>query len=53
MAVDKLRNNRAAGPDNIQAQFIKFGKPILLNTLQLVMHKVWTTEKMPEDWNKS
>jgi len=53
MAIDKLRNNRAPGPDNLQAEFIKFGKPILLNTLQLVMYKVWTTEKIPEDGNKS
>jgi hypothetical protein len=53
MAIGKLRNNRAAGLDNIQVEFIKFGKPILFNTLQLVMHKVWTTEKIPEEGNKS
>jgi hypothetical protein len=53
MAIGELRNNRAAGPGNIQAEFIKFGKPILLNTLQLFMHEVWTTEKIPEDGNKS
>jgi hypothetical protein len=53
MAIDKLRNNRAAGPDIIQAELIKLGNPILLNTLQLVMHKVWTTEKIPEEGNKS
>ena len=45
MAIDKLINNRAAGPDDIQAEFIKFGKPILPNTLQQAIHKVWTTEK--------
>jgi hypothetical protein len=53
MAIDKLRNNRAAGPDNIQVEFVKFGKPILLNTLQLVMHKVWTTEKIRDVGNKA
>jgi hypothetical protein len=52
MTVDKLINNRAAVLDIIQAEFIKFGKPILFNTLQLVMHKVWTTEKIPEEGNK-
>jgi sorting nexin-29 len=34
MAVDQLRNNRAVGPNNIQAACIKFGKPILLNALR-------------------
>jgi hypothetical protein len=53
MAIVKLRNNKATGPDNIQAEFIEFGKPILLNTLQLAMHKVWTTEKVPEEGNKT
>jgi hypothetical protein len=45
MAADKLRNNRAVGPDNIQSEFIKFGKPILLNALHKIIQKVWTIEK--------
>jgi hypothetical protein len=45
MAADKLRNNRTVGPDNIQSEFIKSGKPILLNELHKVIQKVWTIEK--------
>ena len=48
MAIDKLRNNRAAGPNNIQAACIKFGKLILLNALRKVIRKVRRTEKIPE-----
>ena len=47
MAIDKLGNS-AAGPNNIQAACIKFGKPILLNVLRKVIRKVCRTEKIPE-----
>jgi hypothetical protein len=48
MAIDKLRNNGAAGQNNIQAARIKFGYPILLNALPKVIRKVCRTEKIPE-----
>ena len=48
MAIDKLRNNRAAGPDNIQTAFIRFDKPTLLNAQRKVIRKVCRTEKIPE-----
>ena len=48
VATDKLRNNRTAGPNNIQAACIKLGKPTLLNALRKVIRKVRRTEKRPE-----
>jgi hypothetical protein len=48
MAIDKLRNNRAAGPNNIQAALIKFWKPVPLNALRKVTRKICRTEKIPE-----
>jgi hypothetical protein len=52
MPIDKLRNNRSAGPDNKQTKVIEFGKPILFNTLQQAIHEVWTTEKIQEEWEQ-
>jgi hypothetical protein len=45
MAADKLRNNRAVGPDNVQSEFIKLGGSILHNELLKVIQKVWAIEK--------
>jgi hypothetical protein len=48
VATDKLINNRAAGPNSIQAACIKLGEPTLLNALRKVIRKVCRTEKIPE-----
>lgn len=52
-AVQKLKNNKAPGIDNISAELIKHGGEALLIKLQLLFDEIWKTEKIPEDWQAS
>jgi hypothetical protein len=51
-AIDKLKNNKAPGPDNINSELIKIGKVELLKTLHKVVCKVWETENIPQEWRE-
>jgi hypothetical protein len=51
-AIDKLKNNKAPGPDNINAELIKSSKPVLINILHKIIHKVWETETTPQEWEE-
>jgi hypothetical protein len=40
-AIDKLKNNKASGLDNINAELIKSSKPVLINIPLKIIQKVW------------
>jgi hypothetical protein len=42
-AIDKLKNNKAPGSDDINAELIKSSKPVLINILHKIIQKVWET----------
>jgi hypothetical protein len=48
-AIDKLKNNKAPGPDNINSELTKIGKVELFKTLLKVICKVWETENIPQE----
>jgi hypothetical protein len=48
-AIDKLKNNKAPGSDNINADLIKSSKPVLINILHKIIQKVWETESIPQE----
>jgi hypothetical protein len=48
---DKLKNNKAPGPDSINAKLIKSSKPVLINMLHKI-HKVWETETILQEWGE-
>ncbi|XP_039282916.1 uncharacterized protein LOC120351043 [Nilaparvata lugens] len=50
LAVEKLNRNKAPGEDGIPAELLKDAGDHLAEQLQKVIHKVWVTERMPEDW---
>jgi hypothetical protein len=45
-AVDKLKNSKAPGSDNINAKLIKSSKPVLINILHKIIQKVGEAEKL-------
>ena len=46
-AVTRLKNNKAAGIDNISAELLKAGGPTSL------MVRIWNEEVIPDDWKRS
>jgi hypothetical protein len=39
-AIDKLKNNKASGSDNINTELIKSSKPVLINVLHKIIQKL-------------
>jgi len=53
MAVQKLRNYKAPGTDNIPAELFKYGGDELVKHLHPIIKDIWQKEKMPAEWNVS
>jgi len=51
--IRKLRNGKAAGPDNIQPQLLKYAEQPVTETLHALFQKVWSTGRVPADWKES
>ncbi|XP_068222147.1 uncharacterized protein [Palaemon carinicauda] len=48
-ATRKLKNNKAAGTDNIVAELIKYGGQALHDTIISLMYSIWENEVMSSD----
>jgi len=51
-AIKKLKNNKAAGIDEIPAEYLKGGGDTMAQTLTHICNLVWSGEKVPDDWKK-
>ena len=49
-AIFSMKNNKAAGPDNIPAEIFKSGGPILHSQIHQLIVKIWNTEEIPNDF---
>ena len=49
-AIKSLKNNKAAGIDNINAELIKNGGHRLHIELIRAVKRIWNSETMPEEW---
>lgn len=49
-AIKELKNNKAAGPDNVAAELLKADTTTAANVLYPLFKEVWRTERMPLDW---
>ena len=49
-AVNKLKNNKAPGLDEVSAEMIKAGGETSISVLKSVIDQIWTTGDWPEDW---
>ena len=50
--IQKLRNNKAPGPDNIISDLIKGGRK-LKHRIYMFILKIWEKEELPADWGNS
>jgi len=51
--IQKLRNNKAPGPDNIIAELIKEGGRKLKHRIYMLILKIWEKGELPADWENS
>jgi len=51
--IQKLRNNKAPGPDNIIYELIKEGGRKLKHRIYMLILKIWEKEELPADWENS
>jgi len=48
--IGKLRNNRAAGKDELPSELFKHGGEALTRAMHWVITKIWDEEKLPQEW---
>ena len=51
--IRKLRNNRAAGPDNITPELLKTTKILISMALHQLFLLIWKSGKVPSDWKEA
>ena len=49
-AIKKLKQGKAQGVDSIPNELMKFGSEELVIVLHDLINKIWTLEKIPQDW---
>lgn len=52
-AIKSLKAGKAAGEDGIPAEFWKIECDVLIESLHLLMQKIWLEEKIPQDWESA
>ncbi|KAI5746185.1 hypothetical protein M8J77_000906 [Diaphorina citri] len=48
--IKDLKNNKAAGEDNIIAEIWKYAEISTIEKIKEIMKQIWETEKIPEEW---
>ena len=51
-AIGKLKNNKAAGLDEITAELLKHGKDVMVEELTQLFNLIWNSEEVPADWGQ-
>jgi hypothetical protein len=52
-AINALRDQKAAGPDDIPAELLKAGGATLTQSLTRLLTLIWNNERLPSDWEDS
>jgi hypothetical protein len=48
--IQKLKNNKALGKDNITAELIKYGGKAVREVVHKLITLIWETEQIPDNW---
>ena len=49
-ALNRLKSRKAAGPDGITSELLKYAGPTLVRKFHELVKQVWETERAPQDW---
>ena len=49
-AIRKLNNGKAAGPDSMGAEVLKFDEEVSANMLEILLKQLWMDEEVPVEW---
>ncbi|XP_073817543.1 uncharacterized protein [Musca autumnalis] len=52
-AINRLKNNKAAGADGLPAELFKTGGDALIRCMHQLVSTIWQEERVPDDWNLS
>ncbi|XP_073848775.1 uncharacterized protein [Musca autumnalis] len=52
-AINRLKNNKAAGADGLPAELFKTGGDALIRCMHQLVSTIWQEERIPDDWNLS
>ena len=52
MAINRLKNNKSPGTDQIPAEILKHGGPKLREKLTNLCNLCWREQQVPEDWKR-
>ena len=52
-AVNKLKNGKAAGSDEIAAEVVKGGGQAMIDWLWELLREVWKTKQVPQEWKNA
>ena len=53
LAIDKLKNHKSPGIDEIPAELIKAGGRIICCEIHKLIVSVWNKEELPDEWKES
>ena len=53
VAIQRLKNNKAAGPDGLPAELFKAGGDELVSSMHQLICRIWLEGSMPSDLNLS
>ena len=53
LTIGKLKNRKAAGYDEMFAEYLKRGGDTLTRKVHELIVNIWNSEEIPEDWKKS
>lgn len=52
-AIKELKNNKAAGPDEVIAEMLKEGKDVIINSMRILLNECLHNAVIPDDWHES
>ena len=53
LAIEKLKNHKSSGIDQISAELIKAGGSKIRREIYKLIISIWNKERMPEEWKES